>query len=86
MVLPPSLVKKEHHAQLSTAGFIEVLDFLTTDAGFHLCGLKMIHLSLLIARTLHAICSDSNNETQVSMCVAIIASCIEQVALPSIMF
>ena len=67
MVLPPSLVRKEHHAQLSTAGFIEVLDFLMTTAGFHLHGLKMVQLSLLTAGTLHAICcSDINSETKAS--------------------
>ena len=67
MVLPPGLVRKDHHTQLSTAGFIEVLDFLTIHAGFHLQGLKMVQLSLLTAGTLHAICcSDTNSETRVS--------------------
>ena len=67
MVLPPSLVRKEHHAQLSTAGFIEVLDFLTTSAGFYLHGLKMVQLSLLTASTLHAICcGETNSEMKVS--------------------
>ena len=67
MVLPPGLVRKEHHAQLSTAGFIEVLDFLTTSAGFCLHGLKMVQLSLLTAGTLHAICcSETNTEIKVS--------------------
>ena len=60
MVLPPSLVRKEN-AQLSTAGFVEVLDFLTIAAGFHLCGMKMVHLSLVTAGALQAICSESNS-------------------------
>ena len=66
MVLPPSLVIKERLAQLSIAGFVEVLDFLTSSAGFQICGLKMVQLSLSTASTLHAIvCGDSNDRTQV---------------------
>ena len=68
MILPPSLVRKEHnHAQLSTADFVEVLDFLVVSAGFCLHGLKMVRLSLLTAGALHAICcSDNSSETKVS--------------------
>ena len=70
MVLPPSLVRKERHASAHplTAGFVEVLDFLTSDAGFHICSLKMVQLSLLTAGALRAICSsETNSETQVSV-------------------
>ena len=68
MILPPSLVRKEHnHAQLSTADFVEVLDFLVASAGFCLHGLKMVRLSLLTAGALHAICcSDTSSEIKVS--------------------
>ena len=69
MVLPPSLVSKENSAHLSTAGFIDVLDFLTSSAGFRVCGLKMVHLTLLTAGALHAICGDYNDQTQVCVCV-----------------
>ena len=65
MVLPPSLVGKEDSAHLSTAGFIDVLDFLTASAGFRVCGLKMVQLSLITSGTLCAICGDSNDRTQV---------------------
>ena len=69
MILPPSLVRREEeNARLSTAGFVEVLDFLVNSAGFQLCGLKMVRLSLLIAGALHAICSSgSNPQTKVSI-------------------
>ena len=65
MVLPPGLVTKED-SNLSTAGFVEVLEFLSTGAGFQLCGVKMVQLSPLTAGALHAICCDSNAKTQVS--------------------
>lgn len=53
MVFPPCLVTTE--TKLTTAGFIEVLDFLT-QAGFAVCGLKMVLLSEETGRTLCHCC------------------------------
>ena len=65
MVLPPSLVEKGNSTQLSTVGFVEVLDFLTTSAGFQITGMKMVQLSLSTAGALHTMCGDSNDGTKV---------------------
>lgn len=63
MVLPPSLLEIE--PPQSTAGFVEVIDFLS-QSGFEIRGLKMVRLSQEMAANLLVVC-DNVSTTQVSM-------------------
>ena len=69
MILPPNFLVKE--SRLATTGFLEVVEFLT-QAGFEIRGLKMVCLSMDLAKALLSVCDCvAGIEVSVYVCVRI---------------